>query len=81
TYSVWNPDQDANSNFTLSLHSSVRTYFIKCIITSLPVLNLFKERKPNLYPSDTCFRCSKKQETQQHIWSCSVSQPLSRHYL
>ncbi|CAG8703680.1 6568_t:CDS:1, partial [Ambispora gerdemannii] len=36
TLQVWNPNKGANSAFTTSFHSNIRTYFIKCINQQLP---------------------------------------------
>ena len=76
TLQVWNPDKGANSAYTSSFHSNIRTYFIKCINQQLPVLELLNTRHPDLYPNNICTRCKIFKESQSHLWTCNHSIPI-----
>ena len=56
------------TSFASSYQKSIKT---KLLFDELPVLEIMKHRRPDLYSSQlTCFCCNYDNETLDHLWTC-----------
>lgn len=59
--------------FTSKQDCQLRAHRIKKMHGMLPTLQHMKQRHPDLYDTTVCRRCETEEETEQHLWKCSVT--------
>ena len=51
---------------------NLKAFCVKKFLNELPILEILKVRRPDLYKKDLkCIRCHKENETLEHLWECS----------
>jgi len=63
--------------------SYVRSFFIRLLTNTLPLLSRQHQHQPNLFPTDLCPFCQTSPETREHLFLCSSKlssrQQLQKH--
>ncbi len=73
TTRMLNNNQTDNDRSTTSFMQHHRRAFkYKLFISELLTLTQLNKRRPDLYKKPTCVLCNQKDESQEHIWTCSV---------
>jgi len=79
TLKIIHNNNPPKTSYTSMQDCSLRAHRIKKLHGMLPTLQQMRQRNPGIYGTSTCRRCGIEEESDHHLWNCSVTMMDQQH--